>query len=99
MRPCTPRLYGGLGDALTGRSGALFPFQGASVRAERGRQCQGWPRGERPGALWRVYPPSRYPRRMTPACAHCHVLASVLAVDGVMSEAERDQLERTMERL
>jgi uncharacterized tellurite resistance protein B-like protein len=36
---------------------------------------------------------------MTTACAHCHLLAAVLAADGSLGEQERELLERTMERL
>lgn len=33
---------------------------------------------------------------MKPAVARCHLLAEVLSADGMMSDAERDMLERTM---
>jgi uncharacterized tellurite resistance protein B-like protein len=36
---------------------------------------------------------------MKPAVARCHLLAEVLSADGMMSESERDMLERTMTEL
>lgn len=40
----------------------------------------------------------RYRRRVTRACAHCHLLAAVFAADGTMGEVERALLERALER-
>jgi len=36
---------------------------------------------------------------MNSAVAHCHLLAEVLSADGMMSESERDMLERAMSDL
>jgi uncharacterized tellurite resistance protein B-like protein len=36
---------------------------------------------------------------MKPAVARCHLLAEVLSADGMMSDSERDLLERTMTEL